>query len=133
MRVLIVEDEEASREVLQEFLSPYGECDAVENGAEAVRRFRRGLEDNKPYDLVCMDIMMPIMDGQQAVKEIRKIEKDKGIASLKKVKVIMVTALKDSDNMLEAFYNGGVDSYIVKPIELEALLGEIRNLNLIEH
>ncbi|MCA1987263.1 MAG: response regulator, partial [Desulfovibrio sp.] len=66
MRVLIVEDDFTSRKLMQTILSPYGDCDVAVNGREAVEAFQNALNSAKPYDLVCMDIMMPEMDGQEA-------------------------------------------------------------------
>jgi len=131
MRSLIVEDEAVSREVLRAYLAPYGEHDTALNGAEAVRKFRQALTENNPYDLICMDIMMPVMDGQQAIKEIRKIEKEEGMRGFNKVKIIMTTALEDSKNVLEAFYSGGAESYLVKPIEKKKLINELGMLNMV--
>ncbi len=132
MRILIVDDESTCYTVIQGILSPYGECDIAINGTEALRAYDNALEESKPYGLICMDIMMPDMDGQAALKEIRKIEKEKDFRSSEKVKVIMTTALEDQKNVIEAFYRGGAASYIVKPIEKQKLLDEVRKLGLIE-
>lgn len=129
MRVLIVEDELIGSKVLQGFLSPYGDCDIAVDGKEAIDAFRLAWEENKPYDLICMDIMMPNIDGQQALKKIREIEKERGV--LDEVKVIMTTALSDRENTVKAFYEGGASSYIVKPVDKRTLLEEIRYLGLI--
>jgi two-component system, chemotaxis family, chemotaxis protein CheY len=74
MRTLIVEDGFTSRLLFQAFLAKYGECHIAVNGKEAVAAFRASQESGKEYDLICMDIMMPEMDGQTAVKEIRALE-----------------------------------------------------------
>ena len=130
MRILIVEDELISRQVLRELLAPYGQSDVAADGAQAISAFKRAFEESKPYDLICMDIVMPNIDGQQALKEIRSIEKEKGIRGSNKIKVIMTTALEDSKNVLDAFYYGGADAYLVKPIEKQKLLEEMSNLHL---
>ena len=78
MRVLIVEDDFVARRVLKEILSPYGECDIVVDGEEAVQAFRLAWEDEEPYDLICMDIMMPNVDGHESLKRIRLIEQEMG-------------------------------------------------------
>ena len=69
MKTLIVEDDFTSRAVLQTFLSRYGECHIAVNGWEAVEAFRIALESGPRYDLICMDIMMPGMDGREAVQD----------------------------------------------------------------
>lgn len=131
MRILIVEDDFVSRNVLQKFLSAYGDCDIAVDGQEAVNAFKMALDANVPYELVCMDIMMPRMNGQQAVQEIRKLEQEKGVTEMNAVKVIMTTAMDDKKQVSDAFYNGGVSSYFVKPIDREKLLAELKILELI--
>ena len=132
MRSLVVEDDTISRKMLQLFLKRYGDCYASSNGNDAIQSFKQSLEDDRPYDLVCMDIMMPDMDGHQTLQEIRKIEDEKNIKDLDRVKVIMTTALSDSENANEAFFRGGARSYIVKPIKEENLRTELIRLGLIE-
>lgn len=131
MRVLIVEDDFTSRKLLQMILTPHGECDIAVNGDECVDAFKLALREGKPYDLVCLDIMMPQKDGHQALKEIRAIERDHGIKSPGEVKVIMTTALDDPKNVVEAYYKGGATSYIPKPIDKHMFLHLLRNLSLI--
>lgn len=131
MKILIVEDDFISRRILKDILSPWGDCDIVVDGEEAIQAFKLAREDNEPYDLICMDIMMPNMDGQEALKQIRQIEKEAGVRGSLEVKVIMVTALDDPKTVFRAYYKGGATSYIVKPIEKEKLLQEIRSLGLI--
>lgn len=130
MRFLIVEDEEMGQIILKEYLSAYGDCDIANNGEEAIQAFKLALENKTPYDLICMDIMMPKLDGQQALQRIRQIEKDLGIKNTDYVKVIMTTALGDQKNVIEAFYKGGATSYIVKPIKKQKLLIEMQNLGI---
>lgn len=132
MRVLIVEDDFISRKLLQKLLGHYGDCDIAVNGMEAIRAFKVALEEKQPYDLICMDIMMPHIDGQQALKEIRKMEKEMNIDPANEAKVIMTTALDDPRNVVESFYKGGATSYIIKPIDKKKLLDEVRKLGLID-
>jgi two-component system, chemotaxis family, chemotaxis protein CheY len=131
MKTLIVEDDFISRRILKEILSPYGECDIAIDGEEAVQAFRLALDESASYDLVCMDIMMPNMDGQEALKLIRALEKERGESGAKETKVIMTTALGDPRSVVEAFYKGGATSYLVKPISKQKLLQELRNFGLI--
>lgn len=131
MRVLIVEDDFTSRKLLQMILTPHGACDIAVNGEECVDAFKLALGEGKPYDLVCLDIMMPQKDGHQALKEIRAIERERGIRGSDEVKVIMTTALDDPKNVVEAYYKGGATSYIPKPIDKHMFLHLLRNLGLI--
>jgi len=130
MRTLIVEDDFTSRLLLQSLLSRYGECHIAVNGREAVDAFRRAWESGQPYDLICMDIMMPEMDGQSAVREIRACEKGQGTLSATGVKIIMTTALDDVKNVVESF-KLLCDAYVFKPIDTGSLLDHLRFLRLI--
>jgi two-component system chemotaxis response regulator CheY len=131
MRVLIAEDDFTSRRLLESILEKYGDCHVVMDGDEAVEAFKTSWQENRPYDLICLDIMMPRMDGQEALQKIREFEQEKGVVGFGEAKVIMITALGDPKNVVEAFYKGGASSYLVKPIEKKKLLEELRNLALI--
>jgi len=130
MRTLIVEDDFTSRLLLQSFLARYGECHIAVNGREAVEAFRVGLECGEPYDLVCMDIMMPEMDGQTAVREIRALEEGRGIRSSDGARIIMTTALDDVKNVVQSF-EALCDAYLFKPIDRDLLLDRIKELHLV--
>ncbi|WP_320175392.1 response regulator [Maridesulfovibrio sp.] len=128
MRVLIVDDDFYCRNMLHEIMKPYAQCDIAVNGEEAVFAFKKGLESGKAYDLVCLDLVMPEMDGQQALREIRSIEKDFKVEENGAVKVIVTTMLDDRKETHDAFFLGGATSYLVKPIEENKLVKELKNL-----
>ena len=131
MRMLIAEDDFIARYVLNEMLAEYGHCDVVVDGVEAVQAFRIAAEGKKPYTIIFLDIMMPNMDGIEALKRIRSIEKESGILPGQQVKVIMTTALDDPKTVISAYYQGGADSYLVKPITKEKIVAELRKTNLV--
>ncbi len=131
MKTLIVEDDLTSRRLLQKILSPYGSCDIAVDGKESVEAFHLALEEKQPYDLICIDIMMPKMDGQEVLREIRKIEAERRIHGLSGAKIIMTTALGDKGNIMKAFKEQ-CEAYLVKPIDRKKLLKEIKNLGLLE-
>jgi two-component system chemotaxis response regulator CheY len=132
MKSLIVEDDFISRKILHMILSPYGDADIAVNGVEAVKAFSLATEDGKPYELICMDIMMPEMDGQQALQRIRAIERERGVKSSEEAKVVMITALDDPKNVVEAYYKGGATSYVPKPIDKNMILHLLKSLDLIK-
>ncbi|EGB13893.1 response regulator receiver protein [Pseudodesulfovibrio mercurii] len=132
MRILIVEDEFTSRKLLTALLSDFGECDTASDGVECVDAFRRAIAEGRPYDLVCMDIMMPNKDGHQALKDIRAMEQEAGVSAADEAKVIMITALNDPKTVVRAYYKGGAAAYLPKPIEVESLYAILRNLALID-
>jgi len=116
MRTLIVEDDLASQMLLKKFFSTLGVVVVAENGEEGVAAFLNSLENSTPFDLICLDIMMPIMDGQSALKLIRQIEIEKGIPVEQQIRVIMTTALDDPENIRESYVEGSATSYITKPV-----------------
>ena len=129
-RFLLVEDDFASRLLLQSFLSGYGECHIAVNGREAVEAFRSALERGERYDLICMDIMMPEMDGREAVRQVRALEEARGILSTDGVKIIMTTAVSELKEVIQCFREL-CDSYLVKPIDLNQLLNQLRCYQLV--
>lgn len=131
MKSLVVEDDFIARRILKDILSSYGNCDIAVDGEEAVHAFRLAWEEDKPYDLICMDIMMPKLDGQTALGQIRELEKLLSIENSQEAKVIMITAIDDPKSVVNAFAKGGVASYIVKPINKQRLMKEINHLGLI--
>jgi two-component system chemotaxis response regulator CheY len=130
MKSLIVDDEATNRLLLEEMLKSYGPTGSVINGKEAVEAVKAAREIGEPFDLVCLDIMMPEMNGQEALKAIRADEEKIGIMVGDGVKIIMVTALDDGKNVLAGFREA-CDAYIVKPIKRAKLAEELRTLNLI--
>jgi len=131
MKTLIVEDDFTCRLLLQEILKSYGPAHVAVNGTEAVRAVKIALEEGNPYDLICLDIMMPEMDGQEALVKIREQEKKNGIAIGRGARVLMTTALSDKDNVMKAFREE-CDGYLVKPIDRADLLNELSELELIK-
>jgi two-component system chemotaxis response regulator CheY len=129
MRALIVEDEFLSRKVLKSFLMTLFEVEIVVNGREAIEAFILAHKENQPYALILMDIMMPEVDGIEALKQIRKLEADDDLRP--RVKVIMTTALDDPQTVMKSFYDGEASAYIVKPVVKEKLYKELEKLNLL--
>lgn len=130
LRILLVEDDFSSRLLLQAFLSGYGECHIAVNGREAVEAVRSALEHGQRYDLISMDIMMPELDGREAVRQIRALEEEFGILSTYGAKIIMTTAVDEVKEVARCFHEL-CDSYLTKPIDLAKLLGQMKAHGLI--
>ncbi|MCR5776045.1 MAG: response regulator [Lachnospiraceae bacterium] len=131
MKILIAEDDFASRKFIMNHMSKYGECDGTVDGQEAVEAYVMATEDDEPYDLVCLDVMMPEMDGYQVLKTIREIEKDKGLSPKEQVKIIMMTALSAEKNVKMAFELGAT-VYCAKPVDVDKLQTAMKKLGLIK-
>ncbi len=139
MKALIVEDDYTSRTILRKLLMAYGDVEVAADGAEAIAVFKSAREKRQPFDLICLDIMLPEKDGISVLKEIRDIEADskddddddddqeeeKGI---KPVRVIMTTALSDRTHVAEAIKH--CDGYLVKPYRKARLLQYLREFGL---
>lgn len=130
MKVLIAEDDVTSRRVMSKLLSKYGECDVTVDGREAITAFNMALESGELYDLVCLDILMPELDGNVVLKTIRAMEREKNITTDNQVKVIMTTELNDRKNLAKAL-ELGCKAYAGKPIVAEKFENELRKLSLI--
>ena len=68
MRILIAEDDFVSRQLINKLLSPFGEVEIAANGKEAFTAAKMAYENNHSYDLICLDILLPGLDGQQALQ-----------------------------------------------------------------
>ena len=130
MKTLIVEDDFVSRLLLQKILMPFGETHIAVNGKEAIEAFKLALDEKKIYDLICLDIMMPEMNGHEVLKKIREIEQDQS-KGLNHVKVVMTTALSDSKNVISAF-KSQCDGYLTKPLDKRKLLEQLHSLDLLK-
>lgn len=131
MRILIAEDDFASRKFMQTFLSKFGECDVAVDGTEALEAYQMAYEADEAYDLICLDIMMPEMDGYQTLKAIRDMETINGVAKDESIKVIMTTALNEGKNVTKAFDLGCI-AYAGKPIDQDKFTDVLRKLELID-
>jgi two-component system, chemotaxis family, chemotaxis protein CheY len=130
MKSLIVEDDFTSRLLLQTILSRYGECHVAVNGREAVDAFSAARASGRGYDLVCMDIMMPEMDGHAALEAIRNAEMEEATRFEPAARVVMTTALDNVKNVAAAF-RGLCDAYLVKPINSSELIEQLREFSLV--
>jgi len=127
MHILIVEDDDICCQLMEEIVSVYGEYQCARNGQDGVDAFKCAWENNTPFDLIFLDIMLPEMDGQEVLKEIRSWENMEGIHGKDGVKIIMVTALGDSSNILKAF-NSQCEHYLVKPVTPEKVFDAMKKI-----
>jgi two-component system, chemotaxis family, chemotaxis protein CheY len=132
MKILIAEDDMASRKFLGKFLSQYGECDMVIDGLEAIDAYMMSIKEKEPYNLICLDIMMPKVDGVKVLKAIRDLERQKDIAPENKAKIIMTTALAEAQYVQTAF-EYGCEAYASKPIDTKKLQEVLVKLGLVKN
>jgi two-component system, chemotaxis family, chemotaxis protein CheY len=127
MRILIAEDDSTSARYMSGLLARFGECVVVEDGELALAAYKAALEQGKPFQLICLDIMMPRKNGQEVLEEIRQLEQASDVKPGQGVKIIMTTALGDVRSVMSA-YKGGATAYITKPILTERLYETICSL-----
>jgi two-component system chemotaxis response regulator CheY len=130
MKSLIVDDDFFCRRVLQTILANHGACHVAINAYEALFAFEQAYDEEAPYDVICLDIMMPDMDGQEALKRIRAFERKKGILATDGTKIIMATALDDNENIKRAFKEQ-CEAYLIKPISKTKLEKTLTDFGLI--
>ncbi len=128
MRSLIVDDELTSRIVLEQILQSYGEVDCAQTGVDAVDACRRALELGRPYDVVCMDIVMPGLSGLDALKLIRESEDSFGRTRQDAARIIMITGRDDSESISLSFQQL-CDAYLTKPLDVADFLGVLHCLH----
>jgi len=132
MRTLIVEDTLINQEFLKMIMEERGECVVAESGEEGIEAVSRALDESTPFDLIFMDIILPGMDGLQALEHIRALENKRDIAPGNETKVIITTALDDDAKASRAYIHGQAISYITKPIRQERIEDELRKFGLID-
>ncbi len=132
MKVLIVEDDAVSRKMIEMIMKPLvKEYSLAKDGKVALDFFNKSVESENNYDLVLLDIMLPKMDGQTLLLKFREKEKEFNLMGNKGCKIIMVSALDDAGNIMEAFKNQ-CDGYLAKPYNKNSLMIELKKLELIE-
>ena len=118
MKSLVVDDDSVSRLVLEDVLARFGKVDTCGDGTDAVSAAVRALDQGDPYDLICMDIVMPSMGGLDALQLIRHDEMRR---EAPRSKVVVITGDEDTGNIGKAF-GRLCDAYIVKPVDPEEFL-----------
>lgn len=130
MRILIVDDDTTCQTLLQVFLRPYAECVVASDGREGFDKFCAAIEDNRPFDLLLLDVMMPSASGTEMLEAVREYEEEElGRVQGDCVKVIMCTALSDAVTVYNA-QSSGATRYLVKPLTKRMVLDAVRSLDL---
>ncbi|MBQ1868243.1 MULTISPECIES: response regulator [Selenomonas] len=130
MKILIAEDDRLSRTFLEEFMKDYGSCDSASDGMETLDLILEAIKQKEPYDLLCLDIMMPKVDGFKVLKVIRGLEQQYKVPPEQRMKIIMMTAIADVDYVDQAF-TCGCDAYASKPINMEKVQEVMQQLGLV--
>ena len=127
MKALVVDDDFDVRMLYSRVLSGIAECETVDSGEEACKSVSVALDAHAPFNLILLDIMMPGIDGLEALRKIRMIESEKGILPGNGSKVIMVSGISNSKYVLRAFQDQ-CEAYLIKPFKMNCLFETMKGL-----
>lgn len=130
LRALIVEDAPVNREFLLLALEPLAGCEAAGSGEEGLAIFERALRENRPFEVVFLDIGLPGMNGLQTLERMRAAEEAASLPEPRCARVIVTTAMDDDQLARRAFLSGRAASYMTKPFRLRQIREELANLGL---
>lgn len=115
-RILLVEDNELNREIAEEIIGETGVAvESAENGQDALEKFQKS--DESYYDMILMDIQMPVMNGYEATRAIRKLPRKDAV----KIPIIAMTANAFTED-IQRSKNAGMDEHLTKPLDIEQLM-----------
>jgi len=132
-RVLIVDDSRDQRYLIVQALEGRFVPDEAADGRQAVALYLAALKAGTPYDLVVMDILMPELNGHDALASIRRLELEHGLAEEARVPAVMLSSLDDPGNMMRAQFESGAQAYVTKPFTAAILLEALTSLGLLEN
>lgn len=130
MYILVVDDDVTSRCLLMELLDDLGEVEEATSGRDALARVERAYRNGQFYDLICLDIEMPDMDGLEALRKLRAMEDSWGMLPGRGAAVVMTTAHCDAPHMVGAF-RARCEAYLVKPIHIEQLYEVLERVGVV--
>jgi putative nucleotidyltransferase with HDIG domain len=129
MKILVVDDEIVSRTKIKLIMENFGECEAAENGKDALARFHKSHREGNPFGLIMLDIDMPEMDGVQVLSEMIETQIKLDVSKAHKAKILMVTSFTDKDRVLICIQSG-CDDYIAKPFDIDTISKRLSKLGI---
>lgn len=131
LRILIADDSRPLRAVAAHLLSKLGACQEAGDGREAVTLFQNAYQAGEPFHLVVLDILMPRLNGVDALRQMRQLEDVLRVEVERRAKVLMLTSLDDPRFVLESQLDAGADFYLAKPLDAAELRQALIGLDLI--
>jgi two-component system, chemotaxis family, chemotaxis protein CheY len=114
--------------LLKTIFSAYGQCDLALDGSEALSNFHRAMDQDQPYDVIFLDVVMPGISGLETLDCIRQIESNYNIHGLDRVKVVIITGYDDPKLSVRSFRKD-CETYLSKPFTPKQILDTVRDLS----
>lgn len=130
LKILVAEDDEANRKFLTKLLAKFGDVTIVGDGFQAVKSYMQALDEKEPFQLVCLDVMMPRIDGYKALDAIRELEGKYALVAGERAKIIMISAL-DEGGFDEELAGNQYDCYMSKPIDILEFEMNLKRMGMI--
>lgn len=130
MRILVVDDDITTRLILQNHLEQFGPCDTCADGVQALEQFKDSLESGRPYNIVFMDVLLPSMNGIEALLEMRRVEVQEK-KPVGEFKAVVLSTVDGIETIRNAFFQAGVYDYLTKPLDrdrVSIVMQEIQGL-----
>ena len=119
MRILVADDARFMRNLLCIMLRSWGDCTQASDGQEALDAYKKALREEKPFELVFLDIAMPEMNGKETLEAIRSFERSEKLTEEKKARIIMITAFSNETHLYKSVKD--CQGCILKPISREKI------------
>lgn len=129
MKTLIVDDDQMAARLLSSYMDGLAQCSIANNGEEALNRIKQSMETGQPYELICLDILMPTIDGLETLRTIREFEQSTFNISRKRSTIVMTSALDDLE-IIKRSFKELCDAYLTKPIKKDDFLDKLAQLGL---
>lgn len=127
MKALVVEDDEVSGRLVASILEPSFEVCRATDGGEAFDLFTEAFDSGAEFDLICLDIGLPEIDGVEFLSGLRAYEEERGVVAEDGVKVIIITGSLDTKTVFDAM-TAGCTAYMTKPLDRGRLIDELMRL-----
>jgi two-component system chemotaxis response regulator CheY len=122
MRLLVVDDEPLIRGILVGIVADLAECDQAENGQTAYESFEIALNTGRPYDVIFIDLAMPVMNGRKLLRAIRDKEMKLSVPEENRIKAVVISAENSPRQVAGSFFEDGCNDYIIKPFKVNEVL-----------
>ena len=127
MQILVAEDNAVSSKIMKYLLEPLGNVEVVGDGGEAVELTEFCIDENTPFELICLDVHMPTMDGYETLRKIREIEERKGMTADEKALIVMISVDAASS---EDEFGDMYQAYMTKPVSKQDLFKVLTDIGV---